>query len=141
MISKKEYQYSVELGPDGPLPRAIAFGVEIQKNGASFPTEGIIDTGCGSIVINKSIAVAKFGVDLSKCKTRKFGGFGGVQNACISEVTLRFNDFDLEFETPVLFADFAGELVLGDPFFTHFNVVLERHKYKFTLIPITGLKK
>jgi hypothetical protein len=134
-----EYQYTREWNGSGvdywpKVPASIVIG------GISFDCDGgIIDSGAQDCLVNIELA-KRLKVDLRSCASVPLGGASGegAVGYLYQEAKLRITDFDFELTTPVIFAPFPAELILGQKgFFDHFQVLFEKNKgiFKLTTIP------
>ena len=108
--------------------------VVVKGERETFPSFGLIDSGCRTTMMDTAIADA-IGIDLSTCKLVGVGGIGGEgKKGYESSTTIYVPDFEYEFETPVVFMDLPTSIILGHrDFFLHFDILFQRKKEEFSL--------
>lgn len=129
-----EYNYRCILSPDGEgyscdtahIPVKIMYGTE------TFSTEGLLDSGCDTTLVN--MEVAEFlEIDLSQTPSIFVAGVGGYGRGKRASVLLHVDDLGEPFEAPVVFLEnLKVPVCLGQKtFFDKFNVRFEKHRNKF----------
>ncbi len=115
--------------------------VKIISNGIGIPLDGLVDSGCESCMIHIDLASA-LEIDLTKCTKIGIGGVGGKGTiGYLTMVKIRVDEFDHEFETPIIFADIPTQLLLGQSdFFKQFRVLFERDQARFQLSLVPKLE-
>ena len=115
--------------------------VKVISNEVEIPLDGLVDSGCETCMIHIDLASA-FEIDLTKCIKIGVGGVGGKGSiGYLTTVKIRVEEFEHEFETPIIFADIPTQLLLGQSdFFKQFRVLFERDQARFQLSRVPKLK-